>query len=447
MIRIVVRSGKDRDAVRACIDRVVRDPDIEVVSLGGFRDPERLRHALADALSSERINIVIAGREDSELLTEALSRDLPNTVLHTVPAKKVRNLRIEHLAWEINRAKARFRNRVYWSERLRKYLLIHEEGCRSVIDSSDPADDVYLCYPPGCTEILNSVTGLDRELYLVTRRLGGVADVYYGPRRVARIRIPDCLREIEVLELEKPLESFGLTMRSLLDANREFIEMLEHVSKSFLLRHGGDARRVIVPWSGGKDSTAALLLAREVFDNTIAVYIDTGVDFPENREYVEEMASRLGIELIIERAPVREELERGRALPTHEDRWCTALKIESIVRTVKRLGLSTVIVGDRDAESRSRSLRPFVRVENGIRYLYPIKIWSTLHVQLFLEYKHVPHNPLYDAGFYRIGCYICPSLRSWELMAMKRVESYSVVSEDELFKRFVRTKLMECSST
>ena len=445
MIRILVRSRKDRDAVRACIERVVRDPEIEVVSLGGFRDSERIEKLLIQNIAPDRLNIVLSGREDEELFREVLDRAPPNTVLYVVSAKKVRNLRIEHLAWEISRAKALFRNRVLWSTSLESYVLEPGHGLVRVVESSDPATDVYLCTKPGCVDIMNSVTGLDRELYLVVRGLGGLAEVYYGPHRVAEVRIPDCFHSIELLKRVEPPDSYGLSLERVADANRGYIAMLESIARRFLERHCGDAKRVAVPWSGGKDSTAVLTLVRDVVEHVVAVYVDTGVDFPENMEYVEELSTRLGVELIVERAPVREELEHGKPLPTHDNRWCTALKIGAILRAVKRAGVSTVVVGDRDAESRARGLRPFVRVEDGIKYLYPIKLWSTLHVQIYLAYRNIPPNPLYEAGFYRIGCYVCPSLRSWELIAMRRIRSYAVVSRSELFKKFVRMKAAECS--
>ena len=44
--------------------------------------------------------------------------------------------------------------------------------------------------------------------------------------------------------------------------------------------------RVYVSFSGGKDSTVLLHLARKLYPNVEAVFIDTGLEFPEIREFV-----------------------------------------------------------------------------------------------------------------------------------------------------------------
>lgn len=43
---------------------------------------------------------------------------------------------------------------------------------------------------------------------------------------------------------------------------------------------------VYVSFSGGKDSTVLLTIAREMFPSIKAVYVDTGLEYPEIRDYV-----------------------------------------------------------------------------------------------------------------------------------------------------------------
>ncbi len=76
--------------------------------------------------------------------------------------------------------------------------------------------------------------------------------------------------------------------RSLLKARQalslETKELLSEIKiKEFYHRLGG---KVYVAFSGGKDSTVLLHLVRKIFPEVEAVFSDTGLEFPEIREFV-----------------------------------------------------------------------------------------------------------------------------------------------------------------
>ena len=161
---------------------------------------------------------------------------------------------------------------------------------------------------------------------------------------------------------------------------------------------------VYVPISGGKDSTATLILAKKVFKDVKAIFVKTSHDMPFTDDYIDYLEEKLKVEIIEEK--VNFDIKKY-GLPTHDNRWCTALKIAAIKKYK-----GTLIVGDRDAESRIRRLRPEL-LENEV---FPIKYWSGAMVQLYILMNGLKLHPLYYKGFYRIGCTICPSLSEWEKM-------------------------------
>ena len=58
-------------------------------------------------------------------------------------------------------------------------------------------------------------------------------------------------------------------------AQTRIIEFVEHYSG-----------KAYVSFSGGKDSTVLLDLARRAYPNITAIFIDTGLEYPEIRDFV-----------------------------------------------------------------------------------------------------------------------------------------------------------------
>jgi len=423
--------------VRATVDRFYAGWGVEVHSLRGTRDERLLAEELVEeAKSIEGYVLYLAGREDSKVVDYVEDSGLVNVAAVAIPKKRVRNARLEEIAWGVERARARLRLRL--SFRNKSGILVHvavKPRLESLVEDQ-PYADVFLA-TRGWREWIARLGGrevLDHDTVILERLAGGKHLVYIGPRPLYELHIPD----VGMPKLNKISGRTSLVPQEPLQIDeywaRRVIDFYEKVSKR-LLRDAlaraeeelGSLDAIVVPWSGGKDSTIALILARNVYKDIVAIYVDTGVDFPQTREYVMDYADKLNIELIYTRAPVRENI-RMLGMPTHNNRWCTGLKLEALREVLRRLGERIIVVtGDRDAESEARSRRPPIRLERldtagrlTVVTVTPLKQWSTLLLQLYARHKGVKLNPLYEYGFYRLGCYICPALRSWEKMLILR---------------------------
>ena len=62
------------------------------------------------------------------------------------------------------------------------------------------------------------------------------------------------------------------------------ISMTERRIRDWVSYWGEDG--VYVSFSGGKDSTVLLDICRKLYPNIVAVFSDTGLEFPEIREFV-----------------------------------------------------------------------------------------------------------------------------------------------------------------
>lgn len=62
------------------------------------------------------------------------------------------------------------------------------------------------------------------------------------------------------------------------------VKMTQRRIRDWVDEYGLDG--VYVSFSGGKDSTVLLYLAREIYPDIKAVFVDTGLEFPEIRDFV-----------------------------------------------------------------------------------------------------------------------------------------------------------------
>lgn len=446
MLKIIVRSRSDASAVKHALAKFYGAGGYEVISLGGLRG-SRLLEALCEELSKrDAYTVALLGREDitGDVTCPRIS---PLATIMVMNKRKVRNARQHEIIGAVNTGKSVIRSTVTWDSGRRIYRIGKCEGCHDLPYPKDEVSDPFLIYGDGVRK-LSKV--LDKEIHgslLLVRRWAGEHIVFVKEESAFRIRFSDDLdRPITVLEERKAkvgrLE--GVDLAKVADGNKEVMEVMKDISVRYLRNLSEDPDNVVVPVSGGKDSAASLALAVSAFGskNITAVYVDTGVDFISNREVVEKLAKELGVRLVTVEAPVGTFLREGREpFPTHDNRWCTKLKQKALKEFLKELhGTVTVVVGDREVESRGRSHAPYVRREGRFTYLYPIKHWSTISVQIFNQLIGLPENPLYWEGFYRTGCYVCPSLRSWEIYVLlnsaEGVEKY--VGDVKLFERFRR---------
>jgi phosphoadenosine phosphosulfate reductase len=198
---------------------------------------------------------------------------------------------------------------------------------------------------------------------------------------------------------------------------------------------------IYVSFSGGKDSLVVLDLARASLKQREfkAFFLNTGIEFPETVDFVRSFCRERKITL--------EEVNSGTAFweqvekfgpPAKDFRWCCKVcKLASVgdLETGKRTcslpeekGGNSIahltIDGKRKHESFSRArvtaseTNPFVPSQLNI---FPIRDWKAIEVWLYIHWRELPYNPLYDLGFERVGCWLCPSALAAEYIRVKEL--------------------------
>lgn len=190
--------------------------------------------------------------------------------------------------------------------------------------------------------------------------------------------------------------------------------------------------RCVVPVSGGKDSQLCLQMAVRDFgaSSVLGLFCDTGFEHPKTYEHIEFMRHYYGVEIRqVNGGSVDEKCVKYGRFPSGAARFCTdELKMrpsrDFYASLLKHNGPFQVWYGMRTGESSTRARKylgildaelhaphelfpgkyPMRLAKGGVFFRLPIVDFSTAEV---LSCLGVTANPLYAAGFDRVGCFPC----------------------------------------
>lgn len=161
-----------------------------------------------------------------------------------------------------------------------------------------------------------------------------------------------------------------------------------------------------VAFSGGKDSVVILDLARRAGVPFTAHYNLTTVDPPELVQFVRSIPD---VQIRRPALTMWQLIAKHKGPPTRRRRWCC--------RELKEGGGTgrLVVTGVRWQESPRRSRRSMVEAcqrDGSKHYIHPIIDWTESEVWQYIRERQLPYCSLYDEGFDRLGCTLCPMHRN-----------------------------------
>jgi len=237
---------------------------------------------------------------------------------------------------------------------------------------------------------------------------------------------------------------------------------------------------VYIAFSGGKDSTVLLHLVRSICSSVAAVFSDTGLEYPEIREFVRtidnvtwvrpkrsflEVIRKYGYPVLSKKiamgfdrvrntkSPVQVKLRleggicpssckiQNRTIPKKwqfllnkdikiSDKCCYFMKKEPMKRFEKQTGRKYPFIGLMAEESEERKLQYLKNGCNGFNSAapksLPLAFWTEKDIWDYIKLYELPYSKIYDMGEQRTGCMFC---------------MFGVQMEDKDNNRFTRMKI------
>ncbi len=272
-----------------------------------------------------------------------------------------------------------------------------------------------------------------------------------GIKRNDRIKLKDLKRKKEEINIKK-IDDYLKENKKRIDY---LVESSKNILKKYIDKYKNKGYVINVSFSGGKDSAVSTLLAKEMIKDIDVLFIDTGLEYPETTKYVKDFAKKYDLNLhTINGDYFWDELDKE-GIPTKDNRWCNSvcklipLKNFLIEHYPNKKVLT--IDGSRKFESFARANLEYIRKSGFIDFqtnVFPILDWNAVDVWSYIYLNDVLYNPMYDKGFERIGCYLCPSALNSEFLRVKELhpnlwEKWAnylkrYYSEDEIYRGFWR---------
>lgn len=229
----------------------------------------------------------------------------------------------------------------------------------------------------------------------------------------------------------------GLPLEYQVDRSRRLIhEAMRHFN-----------RKMAVSFSGGKDSTVLLHLVRSLYPDVPAVFVNTGLEYPEIVKFVrrtknvvwlrpkmrfKDVLEKYGYPVIskevsqwlFEIATTRSDKLRAKRMDQLSIKWCYMLNAPFRVSNrccdimkkapanayTKETG-NHYFIGtmacDSDFRMESILLHGCNAFDMGHPQSRPLAMWTEAHVWEYLRKFNVPYSPIYDMGYTRTGCMFC----------------------------------------
>lgn len=160
--------------------------------------------------------------------------------------------------------------------------------------------------------------------------------------------------------------------------------------------------------SFGIQAAVMLHLVTQQQPDIPVVLTDTGYLFPETYQFVDQLTTRLTLNLQVYRAalsPAWQEARFGKQWESAEGlkHYNQRNKVEPMQRALQELAVGTWFTGLRRSQSSTRSNTHIIEISRGVVKVQPIIDWSNKDIFYYLKEHNLPYHPLWEQGYLSVG--------------------------------------------
>ena len=225
---------------------------------------------------------------------------------------------------------------------------------------------------------------------------------------------------------ENTYQYFNLHMDKFIKANQNRLNYLKDEAFEFIRNAASQfpEEKIVISFSGGKDSTVTADVVIKALSNPSLVHIfgNTTLEFPStiaySKRYREEHPQAIFL-FAENKEQVFLDVCEDIGPPARLMRWCCSMfKTGPITRVINSLYRNEQILtyyGIRKSESVSRS--KYNRIEDDAEAVKiqqqtvasPIFFWRNMDIWLYILSEKIDFNDAYRLGYDRVGCWCCPN--------------------------------------
>ncbi len=190
-------------------------------------------------------------------------------------------------------------------------------------------------------------------------------------------------------------------MKALQEKVKKSHKIIREAAKKF------PKEKIIVAWTGGKDSTVLLHLIRTVFKNTVpfpVMFNDSTMEFGEIYEFIKQLSKDWSLNLIVVPHSQAElnEFHRTKSIERKKE-LSRLMKINAINAFLEKNHIGAFMAGIRWDEHPARSKETYFSKRKDHMRIHPILHFTEADIWAYIKTYKVPYVKLYDKGYRSLG--------------------------------------------